>query len=323
MAPTPAPTDAGSFTHACLADCPCPDQSKANATCAESKAFAVAATRPGETCASDCDESVRAMVGLAAARQCGETGADGSVDLDWGEADTRSGDDVDYYDNGDPWPRRLQATSSVCTLAPTKAPTKAPTPSPTSPPTLAPTGGVCRTSASLPAGSRGKGRACVFPFTYKGRTYTGCTDVDSDDGLWCSTKTDWWGNHVGGEGEWGTCVDRAPSRRHRYGPPSGCDLPCRTSGWGRAGPPPSPRRPCVFPFVFRGVTYTACAPEDDVLSWCSTMTDLFDRHIPGNWGYCNVEGCPVVAQPTPSPVLVVEPVVTDLLNSKPTTMLLP
>jgi hypothetical protein len=77
----------------------------------------------------------------------------------------------------------------------------------------------------------------------------------------------------------------------------------------------------VFPFVFDGVTYTSCAPEEGRPGgWCSTMTDLFDQHISGNWGYCNPQGCPTpgeggggggnapVADPTPSPVPVLTPV---------------
>merc|ERR1719420_2912294 len=108
------------------------------------------------------------MIRLAAQKLCVEEGAAPGEILDWGEAGVRGwgGDDDD-----DVWGRRLQqVTPSVCTLAPTKAPTKAPTPSPTSRPTAAPTGGVCRTSteAALGGGANGRGKACVFPFTYKG-----------------------------------------------------------------------------------------------------------------------------------------------------------
>lgn len=281
--PTAAPTAADSFTHACLADCPCPDQSKASATCPESKAFAAAATRPGETCLADCDPAIKNMVALAAAKQCVEEGSTPDQALDWGDAGVRS---------NSLWGRRQlqlqlqlqleQATPSACTLAPTNAPTRSPTPSPTQFPTLTPTAGTCRTSATLAGGAAGRGKPCAFPFVYKGRRYDGCTDVDSDEGLWCSTKTDWWGAHVSGEGEWGTCVDA--------GPGSDCDLPCRTTGDSRA---PAPRAACVFPFVFGGVTYTSCAPEVGFAhGWCSTQTDLFDNHISGHWGYCNIEGCP-------------------------------
>ena len=43
------------------------------------------------------------------------------------------------------------------------------------------------------------GQKCVFPFTYKGKTYKGCTKQDRD-ALWCSTDpqfADSWTNCVG------------------------------------------------------------------------------------------------------------------------------
>ena len=46
------------------------------------------------------------------------------------------------------------------------------------------------------------GRQCVFPFIYKGTTYSSCTNA-GEDFYWCSTKVDESGNHV--SGEWGNC----------------------------------------------------------------------------------------------------------------------
>ena len=63
-----------------------------------------------------------------------------------------------------------------------------------------PTAG-CTTNGGGDSGAR-----CVFPFTYKGRTYRGCILVDADDNIpWCSTLTDNTGQHVGGQGKWGHC----------------------------------------------------------------------------------------------------------------------
>jgi len=46
---------------------------------------------------------------------------------------------------------------------------------------------------------------CVFPFSFKGRTYNGCTtDDDPENRLWCSTRTDSNGVHISGR-EWGHC----------------------------------------------------------------------------------------------------------------------
>merc|ERR1719421_35551 len=39
---------------------------------------------------------------------------------------------------------------------------------------------------------------CMFPFSYKGITYTTCTGVDAMDVLWCSTTTQY-------QGKWLTC----------------------------------------------------------------------------------------------------------------------
>lgn len=50
---------------------------------------------------------------------------------------------------------------------------------------------------------------------------------------------------------------------------------------------------CIFPFVFRGITYNKCTTvtDPDDRAWCSTMTNYNNIHIQGNWGYCK-RGCP-------------------------------
>ena len=50
------------------------------------------------------------------------------------------------------------------------------------------------------------GAPCIFPFIFNGISYQGCTLAEaSDNEAWCSVKVDANGNHVGGEGKWGTC----------------------------------------------------------------------------------------------------------------------
>jgi len=56
--------------------------------------------------------------------------------------------------------------------------------------------------------------------------------------------------------------------------------------------------PCSFPFVWKGITYTACTRVDDVdgKAWCPTKT-VFDQDgkpqlVGGQWGYCT-PGCPM------------------------------
>jgi len=58
------------------------------------------------------------------------------------------------------------------------------------------------------------GRRCQFPFSYKGRVYTGCTaEHDPDDRKWCSTRVDQEGKHVQNAGEWGYCSDQCQAGR--------------------------------------------------------------------------------------------------------------
>ena len=46
-------------------------------------------------------------------------------------------------------------------------------------------------------GGNGGGACCAFPFQYKGKTYTKCTQDDNDK-LWCGTTKD--------SSKWGECV---------------------------------------------------------------------------------------------------------------------
>ena len=56
-------------------------------------------------------------------------------------------------------------------------------------------------------------------------------------------------------------------------------------------------RPCVLPFVYRGVKYDACALDDavDGKAWCPTSVVLDERglghyHSYASWGVCG-PGC--------------------------------
>jgi len=54
-----------------------------------------------------------------------------------------------------------------------------------------------------------------------------------------------------------------------------------------------PRQPCVFPFKFKGVTYTHCAKRTWSQPWCSVATDSDGNHIPGQWGLCSSSCVPL------------------------------
>merc|ERR1712106_168968 len=52
---------------------------------------------------------------------------------------------------------------------------------------------------------------CVFPFTYLGSTYSGCTSVsDPDRKLWCATKVDENGSYINKTKQWGYCSTDCP-----------------------------------------------------------------------------------------------------------------
>ena len=64
---------------------------------------------------------------------------------------------------------------------------------------------------------------------------------------------------------------------------------------------PSPNKPCIFPFMWRGETYNECPidPDDSNQRWCSTKVDLNGKHITGegHWGHCNSK-CNLRRQPS-------------------------
>jgi len=62
------------------------------------------------------------------------------------------------------------------------------------------------TTTSQPQCRTATGKACMFPFTFRGIVYNTCiTEGDEQGQPWCSTKTDEWGNHVSNKGNWGHC----------------------------------------------------------------------------------------------------------------------
>jgi len=57
-----------------------------------------------------------------------------------------------------------------------------------------------------------RGKPCIFPFQYAGRTYDKCTTRDSDNGQpWCATEVDSTGYVV--DNAWGDCLEGCPGTR--------------------------------------------------------------------------------------------------------------
>merc|ERR1712244_158593 len=43
---------------------------------------------------------------------------------------------------------------------------------------------------------------------------------------------------------------------------------------------------CVFPFTYKGVSYSQCTYADSSLPWCATATDSSGAVVTNNWGDC-------------------------------------
>ena len=51
---------------------------------------------------------------------------------------------------------------------------------------------------------------CIFPFSFGGSTFHGCTQVDGDSKPWCPTFVDEEGKHVATSGMRGYCGNECP-----------------------------------------------------------------------------------------------------------------
>lgn len=157
-------------------------------------------------------------------------------------------------------------------------------------------------------------RPCVFPFTFKGKTYHECTEMVTDNHGYslpqCPTKKEFVVNST--IYHWGNCGSECPGS-----PDKVLNTECKTKTWGS---------PCKFPFVKYGVTYRGCT-RDGILSdnwdpWCGikfttclgwiskftkcntvkypdgtnstetacyrpkSMEDTIDSGVCANWDYC-------------------------------------
>ena len=51
---------------------------------------------------------------------------------------------------------------------------------------------------------------------------------------------------------------------------------------------PDPNKPCVFPFIDRGISHSKCTSgASDLQQWCPTEVDRNGHYIDEKWGNCD------------------------------------
>ncbi|XP_060549625.1 uncharacterized protein LOC117668957 isoform X2 [Pantherophis guttatus] len=104
--------------------------------------------------------------------------------------------------------------------------------------------------------------SCVFPFIFKEKIYSTCTNEGMSDGkFWCATT-----NNYDVDKKWAYCNDTGPAENVES-------------------------LPCVFPFVFKNQVYTGCTTNgrSDGRFWCATSSNY---DIDKMWRFCSEESGP-------------------------------
>lgn len=128
-------------------------------------------------------------------------------------------------------------------------------------------------------GGNSNGAACVFPFTYAGKTYHNCPAYNG--GIWCSITSTY-------ANRWGYCKNQRGAVQK---PTTSSETIYTTGGSGNGAA-------CVFPFTYLGKVYHIC-PAFNGGVWCSTTATYV-----GKWGYCKKQRAVAVQKPatTPKPI---------------------
>lgn len=112
---------------------------------------------------------------------------------------------------------------------------------------------------------------------------------------WCSTKTDKNGNHVTGQNEYGHCGIHCPRQPVDGARISGSGSAPLVNGKCLTVSGPNPGKPCIFPFIYDGKSYSGCPidPDDSSKRWCSTKVDNKGQHVAkqNEYGHC-ADNCP-------------------------------
>jgi len=150
---------------------------------------------------------------------------------------------------------------------------------------------------------------CIFPFKYKGTTYTKCTKARATYN-WCATAVNIGSSSTPdyyGHSWYAKCASDCPAARMdeeeeeeetaaKLTDEEDTDVeafnltsPCGTEDG----------KQCIFPFYYSGKTYTSCTAHysSSNKAWCATKTTLYgdsgrnQLYSRGSWGHCNSD-CP-------------------------------
>jgi len=124
--------------------------------------------------------------------------------------------------------------------------------------------GTCKDSSCRSNRKTEDEQCCVFPFTYWGKQYNGCTPDKTTGKPFCATTSSWDTDRL-----WGFCKD--------------CPKGAETED-GQC---------CVFPFTYQGNQYDYCLSDTKSeikgKMWCGTTSSYDDAD--SKWGTCKDSSC--------------------------------
>merc|ERR1711955_10536 len=141
---------------------------------------------------------------------------------------------------------------------------------------------------TLPTPNGVSGKACRFPFTYQGQSYSECTTAGGFSQAWCATSVNIYDSHQA-TGQWGYCDSSCPGSTSTTTTTTTTTTTNAASATGPcvtiATPNGTSGKLCRFPFTYQGQTYTQCTKEGGYpQAWCATANNIYGSHqATGQW----------------------------------------